>query len=252
MNSQQHQQSKQQIEQALQNRKFLGLWNPASHFLCSEAWTLCGSMQILTIFGIILSVLAIVHGIILLATQHWIGIVSLIFGVADVYYYWIGHKGIVDLNHTRVFTFYYFCIISVFCGIIYYALVLSSSDFLPDVFGEGKAVPWMIVLWFLLQFYMVFLAWSFMVRIEAGDTETLRFGPKRHVFTPTSLREHDNNSVPQVAEGRIVEVPRNEQNNDAVIQMANVAEPARIQKSNSKKEQVNHLEEGSVFKPNRS
>jgi len=156
------------------DKRFLSSFSAGTYCCCCVSWTLASGMSFLTILGMVIGVLYVLGGIILAAFGLWFGILFIVIGVIGVYFNYVGNQGVNNFDVEKFRTYYYYCIFSTVASTL--SNVLNS---LPQ--GLASVIT-SLFLSLCISLYILWMVWSFYVRLEAGDLNTLKFGP--HYIPP--------------------------------------------------------------------
>eukprot|EP00357_Protocruzia_adherens_P003448 CAMPEP_0115002294 /NCGR_PEP_ID=MMETSP0216-20121206/17911_1 /TAXON_ID=223996 /ORGANISM="Protocruzia adherens, Strain Boccale" /LENGTH=299 /DNA_ID=CAMNT_0002367843 /DNA_START=174 /DNA_END=1073 /DNA_ORIENTATION=- len=188
-------------------KKFLGLWGPATYFCCCDRFTLSMGMSAITIYGMVSSTFSAVRSIVIMALGHWFGIMGVIVSIIEISFFWMGNRGAALFDARKVRTFFYFII-------IYSVMSLIRAWVSEDAYGDAEFFRFFSIFLILVHLYIVYAVWSFLVRLETCDFDTLRYGPRRdathHSQLPTVVQgqvvqvQGQNQGGPQIQDARII------------------------------------------------
>eukprot|EP00357_Protocruzia_adherens_P013152 CAMPEP_0115018266 /NCGR_PEP_ID=MMETSP0216-20121206/28686_1 /TAXON_ID=223996 /ORGANISM="Protocruzia adherens, Strain Boccale" /LENGTH=243 /DNA_ID=CAMNT_0002389393 /DNA_START=66 /DNA_END=797 /DNA_ORIENTATION=+ len=190
------QQSPKTIVPNVITKKFLGRWTPANHCFCCDSFTLMKGMKIITIIGMIVSAINAVRPVVITAIDgHWFLLLFTIINIVQFVFFWKGYRAAVSFNidQTKVFMKFMY---------VFSAILLIQSIIIDAVMREGRPFEFVDVLTLILNIYSIYIIWSFIAKMEVGDFELIKNGPKR---------DGVDNQMPQIVQGHVVQNPQNNQ-----------------------------------------
>mmetsp|Transcript_23688 Transcript_23688/g.26854 ORF Transcript_23688/g.26854 Transcript_23688/m.26854 type:complete len:253 (-) Transcript_23688:394-1152(-) len=200
----------------LLSRKFLGLWKPATYLCCCRCVTLWMAMTGITVFSFGFSAVIFVQSLVNIINQTWVTFLPFVLSLIGMIYSFLGLKGTSALRIREIRVFYYYTIIAAILSPVHNSFKIFPTD------DEDVVMLFTILLLSgLLYIYSIYIIWSFLTRLQAGDIETIKRGiSKRSRVADLPRPPSLNESVLDVLATRsIPEIDLPEYNHDANDQL---------------------------------